>query len=91
MIGERWRVGSATLRVTEPRIPCFKLGMAMGDQRFPPRFAAAARPGTYLAIDEAGELGAGDAITLVRPPRPRCHGWATSSGPTTATATGRAC
>jgi len=68
LIGERWRVGSAILRVTEPRIPCFKLGMRMGDAGFVDRFAAAARPGTYLAIDEAGELGAGDAIELIDRP-----------------------
>lgn len=68
VVGERWAVGSAVLRVTEPRIPCAKLGMKMGDQRFPPRFAAAARPGTYLAIDQAGDIGAGDEIVVVERP-----------------------
>jgi MOSC domain-containing protein YiiM len=68
VIGERWQVGTAVLRVTEPRIPCFKLGMRMGDAAFVDRFAAAGRPGTYLAIDTAGELGAGDSIDLVDRP-----------------------
>lgn len=68
VVGERWEVGDALLRVTEPRIPCYKLGMKMGDTRFPPRFAAAARPGTYLAIDRPGDIGAGDAITVVDRP-----------------------
>lgn len=68
VVGERWRVGSAVLRVTEPRIPCYKLAMRMGDPRFPARFAAAARPGTYLAIDEPGDVGAGDAITVLDRP-----------------------
>ena len=71
VVGERWRIGTATLRVTEPRIPCFKLGIRMADTAFVQRFAAAARPGTYLAIEQGGDLGAGDAIDLVD--RPRHH------------------
>ena len=68
LVGERWRIGSAIVRVTEPRIPCFKLGMRMSDAGFVDRFADAARPGTYLAIDTPGELGAGDAIELIDRP-----------------------
>ena len=68
VVGERWRIGSALLRVTEPRIPCFKLGLRMGDANFVKTFAGAARPGTYLAIDEEGELGATDPIELVDRP-----------------------
>jgi MOSC domain-containing protein YiiM len=62
VVGEQWRIGTATLRVTEPRIPCFKLGMRMGDAGFVDRFAQAGRPGTYLAIETAGDLGAFDTI-----------------------------
>jgi MOSC domain-containing protein YiiM len=68
VVGERWRVRGAVLRVTEPRVPCFKLGMVMGDAGFVDRFGAADRPGTYLAIDEAGEVGAGDPIEVVSVP-----------------------
>jgi MOSC domain-containing protein YiiM len=68
VVGERWRIGSASLRVTEPRIPCAKLGVRMGDAGFVQRFADAARPGTYLAIDTDGELGAGDPIELLDRP-----------------------
>jgi MOSC domain-containing protein YiiM len=50
------------LEVSEPRFPCFKLGLRMGDPRFVKRFAAARRTGTYLRIVEAGEIGAGDPI-----------------------------
>jgi MOSC domain-containing protein YiiM len=67
-IGERWRVGTTVVRVTEPRIPCFKLGIRMGDAAFVDRFAAAARPGAYLAIEAPGDIGAGDAIELVERP-----------------------
>jgi MOSC domain-containing protein YiiM len=68
VIGERWRIGTAALRVTEPRIPCFKLGIRMGDAAFVDRFADAGRPGTYLAIEADGDIGAGDTIELVRRP-----------------------
>jgi MOSC domain-containing protein YiiM len=69
LVGERWRVGSTLLEVSEPRFPCFKLGVRMGDPTFLKRFAAARRPGAYLRIVEEGELGAGDQIDVVdRPP-----------------------
>jgi MOSC domain-containing protein YiiM len=68
VVGERWTVGSTVLRVTEPRIPCFKLGIRMGDAGFVDRFAEAARPGTYLAIETEGDIGAGDSIELLDRP-----------------------
>jgi MOSC domain-containing protein YiiM len=68
VVGERWRIGTVTVRVTEPRIPCFKLGLRMGDAAFVDRFADAARPGTYLAIESEGDIGAADTIELVYRP-----------------------
>src|SRR4051812_7920688 len=59
VIGERWRAGSLTLEVAAPRVPCFKLGIRMGDPRFPLRFARAGRPGAYLRIVEHGDVAAG--------------------------------
>jgi MOSC domain-containing protein YiiM len=64
-IGDRWRVGSAILEVTEPRFPCFKLGAKMGTQGFVKQFAQAQRPGTYLTIVTAGEAGAGDPVEIL--------------------------
>jgi MOSC domain-containing protein YiiM len=64
VVGERWRIGTVVAEVTAPRVPCFKLGIRMGDGRFPPRFAQAGRPGAYLRIIEHGELGAADAIAV---------------------------
>jgi MOSC domain-containing protein YiiM len=69
VVGERWQVGSIMARVTEPRIPCFKLGVRMGDANFVRRFADAGRPGTYLAIEGAGEVAPGDPIYLLDRPR----------------------
>jgi MOSC domain-containing protein YiiM len=63
-VGQRWRVGTAELEVSEPRFPCSKLGFKMGDPRFVKTFAKALRPGAYLRIVTEGELGAGDGIEV---------------------------
>jgi MOSC domain-containing protein YiiM len=68
VIGERWAVGSAVLEVAQPRLPCFKLGLRMGDPLFPKRFAAAGRPGAYLRVVEEGDVGAGDGIDVLSRP-----------------------
>lgn len=68
VIGERWRVGSAVLEVTQPRDPCWKLGVRMGDPDFPRRFREAARPGAYFSVHTAGSVAAGDAIEVVHLP-----------------------
>ena len=68
VIGERWRVGSVLLEVAQPRLPCFKLGIRLGDARFPRRFLAVERLGAYLRIIEPGELRAGDAIVVTQRP-----------------------
>jgi MOSC domain-containing protein YiiM len=68
VVGERWRVGGALVEVSQPRTPCFKLGIRMGSQRFPSRFAAAGRPGAYLRIRSEGEVAAGDPIEVEHRP-----------------------
>jgi MOSC domain-containing protein YiiM len=68
VIGERWAVGSTLLEVAQPRLPCFKLGLRMGDPRFLKRFAAAARPGAYFRVIREGDIGAGDTIEVVARP-----------------------
>jgi MOSC domain-containing protein YiiM len=67
-IGERWQIGSALLEVSQPRIPCYKLGVRMQDPGFPRRFAAAERPGAYLRIVREGLVAAGDAVSVVYRP-----------------------
>jgi MOSC domain-containing protein YiiM len=64
LVGERWSIGTTLLEVVQPRLPCFKLGLRMGDPAFVRRFAQASRPGAYLRIVEEGELGAGDPIEV---------------------------
>jgi MOSC domain-containing protein YiiM len=68
VIGERWAVGSTVLEVAQPRLPCFKLGLRMGDPRFLKRFAAADRPGAYLRVEQEGDIGAGDTIDVLSRP-----------------------
>jgi MOSC domain-containing protein YiiM len=65
-IGDELQIGSARLVITQPRLPCFKLGLRFGDPSIIGRFLASNRPGFYLAVLEEGEIGAGDAIERVR-------------------------
>ena len=64
VIGEQWAVGTALLQVSQPRLPCFKLGLRMDDPRFLKYFARANRPGAYLRVLREGGIAAGDAITV---------------------------
>jgi MOSC domain-containing protein YiiM len=68
LVGERWRVGTALLQVTVPRVPCYKLAMKMEDPLFIKRFARALRPGPYLSIIEEGAVEQGDSIEVVSQP-----------------------
>ena len=68
LVGERWAVGTAVLQVSEPRIPCWRLGVRMNDPVFPRRFTEALRPGPYLRIVVQGDVGAGDEIRFVERP-----------------------
>jgi MOSC domain-containing protein YiiM len=68
LVGERWRIGSVLLEVSEPRFPCWKLGVRFGDPLMLKRFAQARRSGTYLRIVEEGTLAAGDRVEPVSRP-----------------------
>ena len=68
VIGERWHVGTTMLEVSEPRLPCWRLNLRMGDPRFIQRFVAAGRPGSYLRIIEEGDIGTGDLIEVLTVP-----------------------
>jgi len=70
-VGDRWRVGDALLEVSEPREPCFKLGIRMGDDEFPGRFLSAERFGTYLRVIESGAVQADQPIEVSPAVEPR--------------------
>jgi MOSC domain-containing protein YiiM len=68
LVGERWQIGTTVLEVSEPRIPCWRLGVRMNDKMFPRRFTEALRPGAYLRIVAEGDVGAGDEIWIIERP-----------------------
>jgi MOSC domain-containing protein YiiM len=61
-IGDRYRVGTTELVVTQPRMPCYKLAVRFGRHDIVKRFLKSRRSGFYLAVEREGEIGAGDAI-----------------------------
>ena len=67
-VGERWRIGTTLLEISQPRLPCFKLGIRLGTPGFVRQFARASRPGAYLRIIEEGQLEAGDEIVVTHQP-----------------------
>ena len=64
-IGDRFRIGSAEFVVTQPRIPCFKLGIRFGRPDIVKRFMHSGRNGFYFAVAKEGEVAAGDSIELL--------------------------
>jgi MOSC domain-containing protein YiiM len=67
-VGDRFRVGTAELVVTQPRLPCYKLGLRFGREDMVKRFLASRRTGYYLAVEVEGDVRAGDPIELIA-----CH------------------
>lgn len=61
-IGDRFRIGTAEFVATQPRMPCYKLGVRFGRPDMVRRFHLSRRSGFYLAVKTEGEVGAGDAI-----------------------------
>lgn len=64
-IGDQYSVGSAEVIVTQPRLPCYKLGVRFQSDDMVKRFLASERTGFYFAVAREGEVGAGDEIKLV--------------------------
>jgi len=64
-IGDRFRIGSAEFVVTQPRMPCFKLGIRFGRPDMVKRFLKSGRTGFYLAVTREGEVAAGDAVASI--------------------------
>jgi MOSC domain-containing protein YiiM len=65
-VGDVFRAGGALVEVTQPRVPCYKLGIKMGLRGFEKTFLASGRVGFYLRVLEEGEVGAGDVLNRVR-------------------------
>ena len=64
-IGDQFRIGSAELVVTQPRLPCYKLAIKFGRDDIIKRFLESGRTGFYFAVKKEGEVGAGDSIETI--------------------------
>ena len=64
-LGDQFSVGSAEVVVTQPRLPCYKLGVRFQDDDMVRRFLASGRTGFYFGVTTEGEVGAGDEIKLI--------------------------
>lgn len=65
-IGDHFRIGSTLVTVTQPRMPCYKLGLRFGRDDILKRLLASGRTGFYFAVLEEGDVATGDPITLVK-------------------------
>lgn len=65
-IGDRFQLGTVSLEVSAPRIPCVTLARRMEDPTFVKRFRAAERPGLYCRVIQAGSVQVGDQVTFER-------------------------
>jgi len=61
-IGDRYQIGGALFEVTQPRVTCYRVGIRMNEPRMPALLTSSGRPGFYLRVLQAGEVGAGDEI-----------------------------
>ena len=68
LIGETWRLGTAVVQVTAPRIPCVTFKSWLDEPHWVKRFAAAGRPGAYLRVLTPGVVRSGDQLTIVGAP-----------------------
>lgn len=64
-VDDVYAIGDAILEVTQPRVPCFKLGIKMADQKFLRRFLDSGRSGFYCRVLQEGNIEAGQSITLL--------------------------
>src|SRR6476646_9408626 len=63
-IGDQLSIGTAAFTVTQPRLPCYKLQARFQRSDIVKRFMRSGRTGFYLRVDEEGDVGAGDAVTI---------------------------
>ena len=64
-LGDRFSVGTARVAVTQPRLPCYKLGVRFGSDDMVKRFLASGKTGFYVAVLREGEVGPGDEMKVI--------------------------
>jgi MOSC domain-containing protein YiiM len=65
-IGDHFRIGQALVMVTQPRIPCYKLGLRLGRKDIVKRFLASNRSGVYFSVMKEGEVAIGDTVDRIK-------------------------
>lgn len=68
IIGSQYRIGSAVVQITQPREPCYKLGIRFGTQQILKEFIEHGHPGTYVKVLQNGTVKAGDTFELIKTP-----------------------
>ena len=63
-LGDQLQIGSARFTISQPRVPCFKLGIRFSNARLPQMFALSLRTGFYLRVSKEGAIAAGDPVEL---------------------------
>ena len=64
-VGDVYRVGSGEIVATQPRMPCYKLGVRFGDMSIVRQFMNSRRSGIYFKVRKQGQVGAGDPIEII--------------------------
>tara|TARA_B100000686_G_scaffold353950_1_gene461795 strand:- start:67622 stop:68275 length:654 start_codon:yes stop_codon:yes gene_type:complete len=65
-IGDEFSVSDCILKITQPRIPCYKLGIKMNDRNFPKNFSQSGRTGAYMKVLKTGKISPGDSLDLIK-------------------------
>ena len=65
MIGDRYSIGELVIEVSQPRVPCFKLGVRFNDKSMPKRFISNGQTGVYFRVIETGSVAQGDSLNLI--------------------------
>ena len=65
-VGDAFEIGSSKVIATQPRMPCYKLGVKFGRMDVLKKFLASGRSGIYFKVLEEGEVGAGDSIVRIK-------------------------
>ena len=65
-VGDAFEIGSSKVIATQPRMPCYKLGVKFGRMDVLKKFLASGRSGIYFKVLEEGEVGAGDSMVKIK-------------------------
>ena len=64
-IGDQFKINECILQVSQPRIPCYKIGIKLNSREFPKMFSQSGLLGSYLRVIHDGEISPGDTIHKV--------------------------